>query len=55
MKWFADAGEICLTEALYTARGVRELLVGNGVEEVFDAPLHGVEATRGCIAFRGRP
>ena len=40
---FADAGEICLTEGLYAAPGVRELLVGHDVEE-FDAPLRGVEA-----------
>ncbi|WP_439393367.1 adenylate/guanylate cyclase domain-containing protein [Bradyrhizobium sp. PMVTL-01] len=39
---FADAGEICLTEALYTAPGVRELLTGRNVQE-FDAPLRGVE------------
>jgi class 3 adenylate cyclase len=39
---FADAGEICLTEALYTAPGVRELLADYHVEE-FDAPLRGVE------------
>ena len=39
---FADAGEICLTEALYTARSVHELLAGHHVEE-FDAPLRGVE------------
>jgi class 3 adenylate cyclase len=39
---FADAGEICLTEALYTAPGVRELLTLYDVEE-FDAPLRGVE------------
>jgi class 3 adenylate cyclase len=39
---FADASEICLTEALYSAPGVRELLTGRDVEE-FDAPLRGVE------------
>jgi class 3 adenylate cyclase len=39
---FADAGEICLTEALYTAPTVRELLAGRNVEE-FNAPLRGVE------------
>ena len=39
---FADAGEICLTEALYTASGVRELLSGHDIVE-FDAPLRGVE------------
>lgn len=41
---FADAGEICLTEALYTAPGVRELLAGLKVEE-FDAPLRGIEGS----------
>lgn len=39
---FADAGEICLSEALYTAPGVRELLASHEVQE-FDAPLRGVE------------
>lgn len=39
---FADAGEICLTEALYAAPGVRELLAGQDLDE-FDAPLRGVE------------
>ncbi|WP_409190369.1 hypothetical protein [Bradyrhizobium sp. RDM4] len=39
---FADAGEICLTEALYTAPAVRQLLAGHDVEE-FEAPLRGVE------------
>ena len=38
---FADAGEICLTEALYTAPGVRELLATCDIVE-FDAPLRGV-------------
>ena len=38
---FADAGEICLTEALYTAPGVRELLATRDIVE-FDAPLRGV-------------
>ena len=41
---FAGAGEICLTEALYTAPGVRELLAGEDLDE-FDAPLRGVEGT----------
>jgi class 3 adenylate cyclase len=41
---FADAGEICLTEALYTAFGVRELLGGRDVEE-FDAPLRGLQGS----------
>lgn len=39
---FAEAGEICLSEALYTAPGVRDLLAGRDVVE-FDAPLRGVE------------
>ncbi|MCW5747219.1 MAG: adenylate/guanylate cyclase domain-containing protein [Alphaproteobacteria bacterium] len=39
---FADAGEICLTEALYAAPGVRELLAGSDVV-AFDAPLRGIE------------
>jgi class 3 adenylate cyclase len=39
---FADASEICLTEAVYAAPGVRELLTGREIEE-FDAPLRGVE------------
>ena len=38
----ANAGEICITEALYTAPGVANLLVGHNVVE-FDAPLRGVE------------
>jgi class 3 adenylate cyclase len=41
---FADASEICLTEALYTAPGVHELLTGLHVEE-FDAPLRGIEGS----------
>jgi class 3 adenylate cyclase len=39
---FADAGEICLTEAVYTAPAVRDFLTGYNVE-AFDAPLRGVE------------
>ncbi|MCK1737051.1 hypothetical protein IVA79_24525 [Bradyrhizobium sp. 138] len=38
----ADAGQICLSEALYSARGVCRLLAGHAVIE-FDAPLRGVE------------
>jgi class 3 adenylate cyclase len=41
---FADAGEICLSEALYTAPGVRELVTSHEIV-VFDAPLRGVEGT----------
>src|ERR1700747_3329867 len=35
---FADAGEICLTEALYSSPGVCDLLAGRSVVE-FEAPL----------------
>ena len=38
----ADAGEICLSEALYSAPGVSQLLTGHKVVS-FDAPLRGVE------------
>lgn len=38
----ADAGEICLSEALYSAPGVSALLAGHAIVE-FDAPLRGVE------------
>jgi len=38
----ADAGEICISEALYTAPGVRDLFTGHDVIE-FNAPLRGVE------------
>jgi class 3 adenylate cyclase len=38
----ADAGEICLTESLYSAAGVSDLLAGRTVVG-FDAPLRGVE------------
>lgn len=50
---FADANEICLSEALYTASGVRELLAGHEVEE-FDAPLRGVEGTARVYRVIGR-
>jgi class 3 adenylate cyclase len=50
---FADAGEICLTEALYTASGVRELLAGHDIEE-FDAPLRGLEAHARVYRITGR-
>jgi class 3 adenylate cyclase len=39
---FAGAGEICLTEALQAAPGVKELLAAHDVSS-FDAPLRGVE------------
>lgn len=38
----ADAGEICVSEALYSAPGVRDLLSGHTIA-AFDAPLRGVE------------
>jgi class 3 adenylate cyclase len=50
---FADAGEICLTEALYTAAGVRQLLAGHDVE-AFDAPLRGVEGNARVYRVTGR-
>jgi class 3 adenylate cyclase len=50
---FADAGEICLTEALYMASGVRDLLAGHDVEE-FDAPLRGVEGNARVYRVTGR-
>jgi class 3 adenylate cyclase len=40
----AEAGEICISEALYTAQGVSELLSGHNVV-AFDAPLRGVEGS----------
>jgi class 3 adenylate cyclase len=43
----ADAGEICISEALYTASGVSQLLAGHKVVE-FDAPLRGVEGNA-CV------
>jgi class 3 adenylate cyclase len=50
---FADAGEICLTEALYTAPAVRQLLAGHDVEE-FNAPLRGVEGEARVYRVTGR-
>ena len=43
----ADAGEICLSEALYSAPGVSDLLAGHAIVE-FDAPLRGVEGNA-CV------
>ncbi len=43
----ADAGEICISEALYSAPGVSDLLSGHKVF-AFDAPLHGVEGNA-CV------
>jgi class 3 adenylate cyclase len=51
---FADASEICLTEALYSAPGVRELLAGRDVEE-FNAPLRGVEGIARVYRVIARP
>jgi class 3 adenylate cyclase len=38
----ADAGEICLSESLYSAPGVSQLFAGHKAV-AFDAPLRGVE------------
>jgi class 3 adenylate cyclase len=43
----ADAGEICISEALYSAPGVTALLSGQKVT-AFDAPLRGVEGNA-CV------
>jgi class 3 adenylate cyclase len=43
----ADAGEICISEALYSAPGVAPLLAGHKVT-AFDAPLRGVEGNA-CV------
>jgi class 3 adenylate cyclase len=43
----ADAGEICISEALYAAPGVGPLLAGHKVT-AFDAPLRGVEGNA-CV------
>jgi class 3 adenylate cyclase len=43
----ADAGEICLSEALYSAHGVSQVLAGHKVV-AFDAPLRGVEGNA-CV------
>lgn len=43
----ADAGEICISEALYSAPGVAPLLAGHKVVG-FDAPLRGVEGNA-CV------
>lgn len=50
---FADSDEICLTEALYTTPAVRQLLVGQDIEE-FDAPLRGVEGEARVYRVTGR-
>ncbi len=43
----AGAGEICISEALYSVPGVSHLLAGHNVVE-FDAPLRGVEGNA-CV------
>lgn len=43
----AEAGEICISEALYSAPGVSDLLSGHLIAE-FDAPLRGVEGNA-CV------
>jgi class 3 adenylate cyclase len=43
----ADAGDICISEALYSAPGVSQLLAGHKIVE-FDAPLRGVEGNA-CV------
>ncbi|HKU08176.1 MAG TPA: DUF5939 domain-containing protein [Bradyrhizobium sp.] len=43
----ADAGEICISEALYSAPGVSALLAGHNLT-AFDAPLRGVEGNA-CV------
>jgi class 3 adenylate cyclase len=40
----AEAGEICISEALHSAPGVNALLAARNVVE-FEAPLHGVEGS----------
>ncbi|ANL47290.1 adenylate cyclase family 3 protein [Rhizobium phaseoli] len=43
----ADAGEICISEALFSAPGVAQLLSGHRLA-AFEAPLRGVEGTA-CV------
>jgi class 3 adenylate cyclase len=43
----ADAGDICISEALYSVPGISDLLSGQKVI-AFDAPLHGVEGNA-CV------
>jgi class 3 adenylate cyclase len=49
----ADAGEICISEPLYSAPGVRQLLVGQEVVP-FEAPLRGVEGNACVYRVVGR-
>jgi hypothetical protein len=51
---FADAGEICLTEALYTAPAIRQLLLARHNVEEFNAPLRGVEGEARVFRVTGR-
>jgi len=45
----AEAGQVCISEALYSAPGVSDLLAGRGVV-AFDAPLRGVEGDATCLS-----
>jgi class 3 adenylate cyclase len=47
----ADAGELCISEALYSSPGVRDLLAGRTIVE-FEAPLRGLEGRQACIVSR---
>jgi class 3 adenylate cyclase len=49
----ANAGEICISEALHAAPGVEELLAGHDVAG-FEAPLRGVEGSAGVYRIRRR-
>jgi class 3 adenylate cyclase len=49
----ADAGEICISEPLYSAPGVKQLLVGQEVVP-FEAPLRGVEGNACVYRVVGR-
>ena len=49
----AESGEICISEALYTAPGVSKLLAGHRVEEV-QSPLRGVEGDALVYRVQGR-
>jgi class 3 adenylate cyclase len=49
----ADAGEICISEPLYSAPGVRQVLVGQDVVP-FEAPLRGVEGNACVYRVVGR-
>ena len=49
----AEAGEICISEALYSAPGVRQLLARRTVV-AFDAPLRGVEGSASVYRILAR-